>query len=160
MDTKKLSAILKALEGTSVREIFLETKRKKLLMVRAQAPAKPLREKEVPQRRSIAVQSPIGEIGPEEKSDSEKYIVSRNVGYFSRFDPRSNKQMVKLRDVVKKGSLVAIIRSVHIEHEVIVEQEGKIVEFLVEEEQPVEYGQPLMRLERGNSVKTKKASSE
>ena len=160
MDTKKLSVILKALEGTSVREIFLETKKRKLLMVKARTEVKPLKEKKTSQRMPISVQNPIGEVSPEEKSGSGKYIVSRNVGYFSRFDPRSNRQMVKLRDVIKKGSTVAIIRSAHIEHEVIAEQEGKIVEFLVEEGQPIEYGQPLMRLERRKSVKMTESPSE
>jgi acetyl-CoA carboxylase biotin carboxyl carrier protein len=41
---------------------------------------------------------------------------------------------------------VAIIEAMKVMNEIVAERAGTIVEILVENGQPVEYGQPLMRL--------------
>jgi acetyl-CoA carboxylase biotin carboxyl carrier protein len=69
------------------------------------------------------------------------------VGIFTRLNPKTKEAYVKLRDVVKKGDVIAHIRVLGHLQDVVVDEEGKIKEILVEEGQPVEYGQPLFRLE-------------
>jgi acetyl-CoA carboxylase biotin carboxyl carrier protein len=49
--------------------------------------------------------------------------------------------------VLKEGDVVGIVRAMHVDQEILADKGGKIVEILVEEGQPVEYGQPLIRLE-------------
>ena len=145
MELKKLNAILRAFETTSAKEITLQSKLVKIHIVRSKA-----MPKQSPRDSSSL---PLTHLGGEANSglsngkQIHNDIVSNQVGYFSRFNPKEKKQIVKLRDIVKKGDLVAIIKSAHIEHKVFSETSGKIIEFLVEEGQPVEYGQPLIRLD-------------
>jgi len=76
-----------------------------------------------------------------------KEITSKWVGIFTRLNPKTKEAYVKLRDVVKKGDVIAHIRVLGHLQDVVADEEGKIKEILVEEGQPVEYGQPLFRLE-------------
>lgn len=53
---------------------------------------------------------------------------------------------VRVGDHVEPGQAVAIIEAMKVMNEIVAERAGTIVEILVENGQPVEYGQPLMRL--------------
>jgi biotin carboxyl carrier protein len=48
---------------------------------------------------------------------------------------------------VKAGQLVATIQSLNVINEVESPVEGRVVEILVQDGQPVEYGQPLMMID-------------
>jgi biotin carboxyl carrier protein len=50
-------------------------------------------------------------------------------------------------DVVKKGQVLCIIEAMKLMNEIESETAGKIVQLLVENGQPVEYGQPLFVIE-------------
>lgn len=50
---------------------------------------------------------------------------------------------VKVGDTVHKGDVLCIVESMKILNEIAAEQEGVIAEILVENQQMVEYGQPL-----------------
>ncbi|MBD2148534.1 acetyl-CoA carboxylase biotin carboxyl carrier protein [Pseudanabaena sp. FACHB-1277] len=74
-------------------------------------------------------------------------ITSPMVGTFYRSPAPDEPPFIELGDVVKKGSTVCIIEAMKLMNEIESESTGKIVEILVENTQPVEYGQVLMRLE-------------
>ena len=74
-------------------------------------------------------------------------IASPMVGTFYRSPAPDEPPFIELGDVVKKGSTVCIIEAMKLMNEIESESAGKIVEILVENTQPVEYGQVLMRLE-------------
>ncbi len=76
-----------------------------------------------------------------------KDVTSKWVGIFTRLNPKTKEAYVKLRDVVKKGDVIAHVRVLGHLQDVVCEFDGKIKEILVEEGQPVEYGQPLFRVE-------------
>ena len=153
MELKKLNKILKAVEGTPIKKITLESNLVKLHLVKGDTTTK-----------SIANGDPMhfilenGEKSPDTQSNttSNRDITSSEVGYFSRFHPKKKEHIVKLRDAVKKGDLVAVVKASDIKYEVFSQISGKITQFLVEEGQPVEYGQPLIRLEDEQETITKK----
>ncbi len=74
-------------------------------------------------------------------------ITSPMVGTFYRSPAPDESPFIELGDVVKKGNTVCIIEAMKLMNEIEAESAGKIVEILVENTQPVEYGQILMRLE-------------
>ncbi|MFN3659773.1 MAG: acetyl-CoA carboxylase biotin carboxyl carrier protein [Brevinematales bacterium] len=74
-------------------------------------------------------------------------VTSKWVGVFTRLNPKTKEAYVKLRDTVKKGDVIAHVRVLGHLQDVVCEYDGKVKEILVEEGQPVEYGQPLFRLE-------------
>ena len=74
-------------------------------------------------------------------------ITSPMVGTFYRSPAPDEAPFVEIGDTVKKGNTVCIIEAMKLMNEIESEASGKIVEILVENTQPVEYGQVLMRIE-------------
>ncbi|MCX2727011.1 acetyl-CoA carboxylase biotin carboxyl carrier protein [Thermomicrobium sp. 4228-Ro] len=80
---------------------------------------------------------------PTEKLDT---IVAPMVGTFYAAPRPGADPFVRVGDHVEPGQAVAIIEAMKVMNEIVAERAGTIVEILVENGQPVEYGQPLMRL--------------
>ena len=74
-------------------------------------------------------------------------ITSPMVGTFYRSPSPDDAAFIEIGDTVKKGTAVCIIEAMKLMNEIESEAAGKIVEILVENSQPVEYGQVLMRVE-------------
>lgn len=95
--------------------------------------------------------APVQDKEPEEKTvDLEtadnrelKKIVSPMVGTFYAKPAPDKPPYVQVGDKVKKGQIVCIIEAMKLMNEIESDVEGEIVECLVENEQMVEYGQPL-----------------
>lgn len=83
---------------------------------------------------------------PQAESDSGVYITSPMVGTFYTSSSPENPTYVKVGDTVSGDSIVCIIEAMKIMNEIQAEQSGDIAEILVENGQPVEYGQRLFRL--------------
>lgn len=83
---------------------------------------------------------------PQAESDSGVYITSPMVGTFYASSSPENPAYVKVGDTVSGDSIVCIIEAMKIMNEIQAEQSGDIAEILVENGQPVEYGQRLFRL--------------
>jgi biotin carboxyl carrier protein len=153
MDIKRLQALLKALEPSSANQIELTDKNTRIFIDRGEVrPVSDERLELAAPPVDLKVAGPIdhapGMMRPStQKSAQKNDIASKHIGFFSRFNPKTKKQYFKLRDMVKEGEVVAIVRAMHLDQEVLADKNGKIVEVLVEEGQPVEYGQPLIRLE-------------
>jgi len=81
------------------------------------------------------------------KGKPDKEIKSPMVGtYYSAPAPDAD-PYVEVGKTVKKGQVLCIIEAMKLMNEIESELSGKIVEILVENGQPVEYNQPLFRLE-------------
>ncbi len=83
---------------------------------------------------------------PQAESDLGVYITSPMVGTFYASSSPENPAYVKFGDTVSGDSIVCIIEAMKIMNEIQAEQSGDIAEILVENGQPVEYGQRLFRL--------------
>lgn len=75
-------------------------------------------------------------------------IDSPMVGTFYEAPSPGAKAFVSVGEVVKKGSVIAIIEAMKIMNEIEAEFDCKIVERLVEDGQPVEFGMPLFLVEK------------
>lgn len=76
-------------------------------------------------------------------------ITSPMVGTFYRSPAPDELPFVENGDQVRKGQPVCIIEAMKLMNEIESEVSGRIVEILVENAHPVEYGQTLMRLDPG-----------
>ena len=74
-------------------------------------------------------------------------ILSPMVGTFYCAPAKGEKPFVEVGDVVSKGQVVCIIEAMKLMNEIEAEASGKVVKILVEDGQPVEYGQVLMIIE-------------
>ena len=73
-------------------------------------------------------------------------IVSPMVGTFYRAPAPTEPPFVETGNRVSKGQAVCIIEAMKLMNEVEAEVSGEIVEILVENGEPVEFNQPLMRV--------------
>ncbi|MEE3716599.1 acetyl-CoA carboxylase biotin carboxyl carrier protein [Tumidithrix elongata RA019] len=90
------------------------------------------------------VPSPIVDAIPAKKLAD---VVSPMVGTFYRSPAPDEAPFVEGGDNVRKGQTVCIIEAMKLMNEIETEVSGRIAEILVENAQPVEYGQVLMRVE-------------
>ena len=69
------------------------------------------------------------------------------VGVFYASSSPEGEPFVKIDDVVKPKTIVCIIEAMKVFNEIPAEVAGKIVEILVENGSPVEYGTPLFKID-------------
>jgi acetyl-CoA carboxylase biotin carboxyl carrier protein len=74
-------------------------------------------------------------------------VTSPIVGTFYRSSSPDKPAYVEVGDVVKKGQVLCIIEAMKLMNEIESEAAGKVVQALVENGQPVEYGQALFVIE-------------
>ncbi|WP_427339331.1 acetyl-CoA carboxylase biotin carboxyl carrier protein [Caloranaerobacter sp. DY30410] len=82
--------------------------------------------------------------------DDENIFIVKSpiVGTFYTSPSPGAEPFVKVGDKVNEGQTLCIIEAMKIMNEITSEVSGEIVEILVENEEVVEYGQPLMKIRR------------
>lgn len=88
-----------------------------------------------------------GQSAPPPNSDRRWVeILSPMVGTFYSAPAPDEAPFVTVGDRIRSGQTVCIIEAMKLLNEIEAEVSGEIVEILVQNSQPVEYGQPLMRV--------------
>ena len=97
---------------------------------------------------STGVSTEIPAAAPEaaEHIASDKVITSPLVGTFYSSSSPDAESFVKEGDTVKKGQVLGIIEAMKLMNEIESEYDGVIEAILVNNEEVVEYGQPLFRI--------------
>lgn len=96
--------------------------------------------------QQVVVEEHIEETIPKEEVKEGNIVKSPMVGtFYTKSSPTSN-PYVEVGSEVKKGTVLCIIEAMKLMNEIESEFNGKIVEILVEDGTPVEYGQPLFRI--------------
>lgn len=103
----------------------------------------PIQLPEVPSSRDTA-----GSPSPLANASSSRYVEveSPMVGTFYRAPAPGEAPFVEVGDRVKAGQSVCIIEAMKLMNEIEAEVSGQVMEILVQNGEPVEYGQPLMRI--------------
>ncbi len=73
-------------------------------------------------------------------------VTSPMVGTFYRAPAPDEPSFVEVGDVVRRGQTICIIEAMKLMNELDAEIGGEVMEILVENGKPVEFGQPLMRV--------------
>ncbi len=94
------------------------------------------------------VAAPAGAEGPAAAQDKAKGadVVAPIVGTFYATPSPDAPAFVRVGDQVKVGQVLCIIEAMKLMNEIEAEVAGTVVEVLVRNEDPVEYGQVLMRI--------------
>ena len=144
---EQLRELITALNQTDIAEFSLESGDWKLNIRKREQQVVVQNLASVPQDAPIAPNpepAPAEPLLPLKKTVD---IVSEMVGTFYRAPSPDDPPFVEVGDSIKRGETLCIIEAMktinHIESEV----SGRIVEILVENAQPVEFGQVLMRVE-------------
>jgi acetyl-CoA carboxylase biotin carboxyl carrier protein len=94
-------------------------------------------------RASAPVRAPAAD-GGEKKGH---VITSPFVGTFYRSPAPDQPSFCEVGSQVKKGQVLCIVEAMKLMNEIESEMAGKVTECLVQNAQPVEFGQPLFRIE-------------
>ena len=90
---------------------------------------------------------PKREEGESEFPPGVEVVKSPIVGTFYRAPSPESPPYVEVGSHVKKGDTLCIIEAMKIMNEIEADTEGKVVKILVENGQPVEFGQPLFLID-------------
>lgn len=158
LNLKEIKELVRLLDETDISELNLESEGVKISIKKgtpgslatAAVPASVPLATPAPPTVHIAptaapelVQAPM----PVAVKDYE-YITSPMVGTFYNASSPDSQPFVEVGQMVKKGQTVCIIEAMKLMNEIEAEQEGKVAEVLVQNGQPVEFGQPLLAIEK------------
>ena len=136
--------ILRIIDESDLDELRIETDGLSLHVLRGGATSA-FEPEPVPERRAAAPSAPRG-AASEAESDGLT-IASPAIGIFHRAPAPGATPFVEVGTVVEAGTIVGIVEVMKMMNSVAAGISGTIVEVLIENAQPVEYGQPLFRVE-------------
>ena len=136
--TRRLGAVLGEL---GLSEIEVESAELRVRVRRALAPA--AGSAAPPPTVPAAERMPVADVAREGFVTLEAPMV----GTFYRASSPTADPYVREGDVVKEGQIVCIIEAMKLMNEIESKTAGRIAKILVENGQPVEYGQPLLVIE-------------
>lgn len=134
MKLNKLKEIIKVVEESDIEELEIKGL---------------FRSVRVAKRRAQQIStSPASTTSVEEKAKEKAiYIKAPMVGTFYRSPSPGTPSYVEMGDRVIPGKIVCVIEAMKVMNEIEADVAGTIREILVKSEEPVEYGQPLFRVE-------------
>ena len=154
MNIKEIKELIEMLKGTYISELEIERSGVKVRLRKGGDvtfhPSMP--RMEYPPAAIIApavaeVPAPRADQAVEPVKTNEIKVTSPIVGTFYRSSSPDKPSYVEIGDMVKKGQVLCIIEAMKLMNEIESESSGKIVQILVENGQPVEYGQALFVIE-------------
>ena len=152
MDLKDIKKLLEAFDKSTATILEYENDEyriyldKSLNQVATQAPVQTTIQ---PTSHTVAESEVVqNEASQNIECEEGEIITSPMVGTFYQAPSPGAAAFVKEGDMVKKGSTVAIIEAMKIMNEIEAEFDCKILEILVSDGEPVEFDQPLFRVEK------------
>jgi acetyl-CoA carboxylase biotin carboxyl carrier protein len=100
-----------------------------------------------PPAHKVETPGPAAAEVEEAEADNLLEITSPMVGTFYRTSAPGSEPFVKVGQVVEKGTVVCIVEAMKLMNEIESEVSGRIARVMVEDAQPVEFGQSLFLVE-------------
>jgi acetyl-CoA carboxylase biotin carboxyl carrier protein len=144
MDLRKLKKLIDLVQESGISELEVTEGEEKVKIVKhggsavtyaAPAPAAP----QAPAPAPVPADTPAVIPG--------HVVKSPMVGTFYRSPSPGAKQFVEVGDTVKSGDTICIIEAMKLLNEIECDKDGVVKAILVENGQPVEYGEPLAIIE-------------
>ncbi len=164
MDLREIKEVIKLMKTNDITDFELEKEGFKIVLRKEkeivsqkiiepvsayyhQPPMVEMAQSFKPNNSSSALQEKA--VSKEEVEDeSITYILSPMVGTFYGAPSPDSPPYVKTGQEVKADDVVCILEAMKVFNEIKAELEGKIVEVLVENGSPVEYGQKLFKIQK------------
>ena len=138
MTIEQIQALMDSMHKNEISELVYEVEEFRLKIKGQQAPS--IAPAPAPAAAEASVPAP-------EKQPEGKVITSPIVGTFYAASSPDKDPFVKVGQAVSEGDIVFIVESMKVMNEVPADKSGVVAEVLVENGAPVEYGQPVLRLE-------------
>ncbi|MFC1800207.1 acetyl-CoA carboxylase biotin carboxyl carrier protein [Candidatus Eisenbacteria bacterium] len=144
MKISLLKQLIRMVEASEIEELEVSKWWTKVRITKSRARtggAEPQRVVEAVLGDRVVAQKAVSEPAPADENLLE--VKSPMVGTFYRAASPGAKPYASMGDTVEPGQIVGIIEAMKLMNEIESEVSGKIVKILVENEQPVEFGQTL-----------------
>jgi len=152
MDLRKVKTLIDLVQQSGIAELEITEGEEKVRISRGVTGAQqaavshvvaPLQAGPTP----VAAGVPAAPAGGEPAPSPEGHVVrSPMVGTFYRSSAPGAKAFVEVGQAVKAGETICIIEAMKLLNEIEADQDGTVKAILVENGQPVEYGEPLFIL--------------
>ena len=151
MDLRKLKTLIELVETSGIAELEIQEGEERVRISRAVAHGHPMMMM-APHGVVAPVAAPAGPhagaAAPEPAPEPSGHVVkSPMVGTFYRAASPGAKAFVEIGDAVQSGDTLCIVEAMKLMNEIEADAAGTVKEILVENGQPVEFGQPLFVLE-------------
>ena len=157
MDLRKLKKLIDLVEESGIAELEVTEGEEKVRIVKSGRPTGGMGEYAVMMQPQPAMQIPApapaapapAGAAPAKAAPAEpegNLVKSPMVGSFYRSPSPDAKPFVEVGDAVKKGQTVCIIEAMKLMNEIECDFDGVVKAILVENGQPVEYGEPLIQI--------------
>lgn len=146
MDLRKLKTLIELVESSGIAELEISEGEERVRITRAVASAQQIIAAPAPQQAVVAAATPVADApaAPAAPAAPEGHVVkSPMVGTFYRAASPGAKPFVDVGQSVNKGDTLCIVEAMKLLNEIEADQGGVIKAILVENGQPVEFGQPL-----------------
>ena len=140
LDLDQLRELIRLLDESNLTEIEVEHDDDRIRVRRDPAPGN------AASTPSVA-SSATAQSDDATDDDSDNYVTSPFVGTFYRAASPENDAFVREGDSIVPGQVLCIVEAMKLMNEIESETSGTIVEILVENGKPVEYGDKLFRIE-------------
>lgn len=149
MDLRKLKTLIDLVQNSGISELEISEGEEKIRIAKhgAAAPStttvmmgSPMMQA-APAPMAAAVAAPAAEAAPAEPEGHQ--VKAPMVGTFYRSGSPGSPTFAELGQTVKQGDTLCIIEAMKLMNEIEADASGTIKAILVENGQPVEYGQPL-----------------
>ena len=148
MDVRKIKTLIELINSSDIAEIEIKEGEESVRISRNSSAPAPVYAAPAPAAAiaPAATPSPLAsaEAAPSMKGE---HIESPMVGTFYRASSPTSKAFVEVGQTVAIGDTLCIIEAMKMLNQIESDKAGTITQILVENEQPVEFGQPLFVVE-------------
>ena len=153
MDLRKIKKLMELLEESGIAEIEVKEGEESIKLSRNSsslaAPVQQVMQQPVfaSQQQSTEVVDSSSAIKETKINENKNTVNSPMVGTFYASASPESKPFVTVGQTVKKGDTLCILEAMKMMNQVQAETDGKILEILVDNAEPVEFDQPLFVIE-------------
>ena len=149
MDLRKLKTLIELVESSGIGELEIQEGEERVRITRASAPTQAnLLSAAQAAAAPVAVVPAAAPPLPAAPAQPEGHLVkSPMVGTFYRSASPGGTPFVEVGDTVQVGDPLCIIEAMKLMNEIESDKAGVVKQILVENGQPVEFGQPLVIVE-------------
>ena len=153
MDLRKIKKLMELLEESGIAEIEVKEGEESIKLSRnitsSAAPLQQMVQQPMmePQQQSTQAASQVENKKDDSSNQNRNTVNSPMVGTFYASASPESKPFVTVGQSVKKGDTLCILEAMKMMNQVQAESDGKILEILVDNAEPVEFDQPLFVIE-------------
>ena len=147
MDLRKLKTLIELVESSGIGELEIQEGEERVRITRAASAPGTTPTAPPPVVATVPAAAPAPVTPPPVVEPEGHLVKSPMVGTFYRSASPGAKPFVELGDTVQVGDTLCIIEAMKLMNEIESDKAGTVKQILVENGQPVEFGQPLVVIE-------------